>query len=51
MDEVEGIDVVQYPRREEIQEMCQKMCSWERYVVFSRTIREEILFKGRINKK
>ena len=30
MDEVEGIDVVHSPKREEIQEICQKMCSWER---------------------
>lgn len=29
MDEVEGIDVVHSPKREEIQEICQKMCSWE----------------------
>jgi len=32
MDEVEGIEVVHSPKREEIQEICQKMCSWERYV-------------------
>jgi len=30
MDEVEGIEVVHSPKREEIQEICQKMCSWER---------------------
>ena len=34
MDEVDGIEVVQSPKREEIQEICQKMCSWERYIVF-----------------
>ena len=30
MDEVDGIEVVHSPKREEIQEICQKMCSWER---------------------
>jgi len=30
MDEVEGIEVVHSPKREEIQEICEKMCSWER---------------------
>lgn len=29
MDGVEGIEVVKSPRREEIQEICKKMCSWE----------------------
>ena len=32
MDEIDGIGVVKSPRREEIQELCQKMCGWERYV-------------------
>lgn len=29
MEEVDGVEVVQSPKREEIQEICQKMCSWE----------------------
>ena len=29
MDEIDGIGVVKSPRREEIQELCQKMCGWE----------------------
>lgn len=29
MDEVHGIEVVQSPKREEIQEICEKICSWE----------------------
>lgn len=29
MDEVEGIEVVNSPRREDIQEICEKMCAWE----------------------
>ena len=33
MDEIDGIGVVKSPRREEIQELCQKMCSWEGYVL------------------
>ena len=32
MDEIDGIGVVKSPRREEIQERCQKMCSWDGYV-------------------
>ena len=32
MDEIDGIGVVKSPRREEIQELCQKMCGWEGYV-------------------
>ena len=34
MDEVHGIEVVQSPKREEIQEICEKLCSWERYSPF-----------------
>ena len=30
MDEVEGIEVVNSPRRADIQEICEKMCAWER---------------------
>ena len=33
MDGVEGIEVVKSPRREEIQEICKTMCSWERYYI------------------
>ena len=34
MEEVEGIEVVQSPKTEEIQDICQRMCSWERYIIF-----------------
>ena len=33
MDEVEGIEVVNSPRREDIQEICEKMCAWERWEI------------------
>lgn len=29
MEEIEGIEVAQSPKAEEIQEICQRMCSWE----------------------
>lgn len=32
MDEIDGIGIVNSPRREEIQELCQRVCGWEAYV-------------------
>ena len=34
MEEIEGIEVAQSPKAEEIQEICQRMCSWERYIIY-----------------
>ncbi|KAK2560147.1 mRNA-capping enzyme [Acropora cervicornis] len=28
-DDIDGVEVVQSPKREEIQQLCQKMCSWD----------------------
>ena len=31
MDEVQGVEVVPSPKREHLQDICEQMCSWERY--------------------